>query len=188
MRSLLAEGAIGAPLLLRVVFGFSLDEPGNIRLRPDLGGGALLDIGCYALHAARLLLGEPLAAEALALVGPTGVDTLVLGSLLFPGGAAAQFSAGIALPRRVELELVGDAGSLFLTDPFQCREPRVLLRGADGERELPVEQASHFELQFAHLAALAAGRAPLASEKRDAVAQAAVLSRLAQAIEAHPGP
>src|SRR3990172_516951 len=87
LRGLLREGAIGAPWLVRAWFSFTTGS-GNIRLDPTLGGGGLLDVGCYAVNISRLVLGEPVSAAAEA-VYDDGVDVRLSGLLAFPEARAA---------------------------------------------------------------------------------------------------
>ena len=84
----LAESARGVRYL-QASFGFPLRDEANYRLRPELGGGALLDVGCYGLNVARWLLGEPVQVVSVLRPGPPGVDLTVSALLAFPGGATA---------------------------------------------------------------------------------------------------
>src|SRR5262249_59435150 len=77
-------------------FGFQIDAPRNYRLRPDLGGGALMDVGFYLADVARWLLGEPERVEAV--MRREGVDMSCSALLGFPGGAQASLYASFASP------------------------------------------------------------------------------------------
>lgn len=56
---LVAGGAIVELRLVRAAFSYALEDPENIRLRPELDGGALMDVGCHCVSCSRLLAGEP---------------------------------------------------------------------------------------------------------------------------------
>ena len=101
-RSSSREGAIGELRLVRSVFSYSLYDADNIRLRTDVEGGALMDVGCYNVSGSRLLGGEPERVFGEAWVGPTGTDWVFTGTLRFPGDVLATFDCGTALaePRR----------------------------------------------------------------------------------------
>ena len=87
-RALVAEGAIGELRLIRSSFSFPID-PGDWRLDPARGGGALWDVGCYGVSTARLFAGaEPESIRSLARFGPTGVDLSLTAELKFPGRGA----------------------------------------------------------------------------------------------------
>ena len=120
---LVAEGAIGELRLIRSVFSYGLFDESNIRLRTDVDGGSLMDVGCYCISGSRLLGGEPEAVFGRAYVGPTGTDWVFTGSLRFPGDVLALFDCATCLSDRDELEAIGSEGSLFLDDPVALPEP-----------------------------------------------------------------
>ena len=70
LKELVAEGAIGELRLIRSTFCYSLYDEDNIRLRPEVEGGALMDVGCYCVSGSRLLGGEPESVSAAGLVRP----------------------------------------------------------------------------------------------------------------------
>src|ERR1700722_18135149 len=82
-------GAIGQLKLIRTSFCYRTTRIAeNIRFRPDLAGGALMDVGCYCLSFSRLIAGaEPIDASATGHVHESGVDDMVAGLLRFPGAA-----------------------------------------------------------------------------------------------------
>jgi D-xylose 1-dehydrogenase (NADP+, D-xylono-1,5-lactone-forming) len=149
LKELVDGGAIGELRLIRSTFSYSLYDESNIRLRADVDGGALMDVGCYCVSGSRLLAGEPLDANAVWRIGPTGTDWLTAGSMRFQDDVLATFDCGTALPNRDELEAIGSEGSLFLDDPWHCNTPVIELR-RDGEVErieLPFEDSYRLELE-----------------------------------------
>ena len=116
---LVAAGVIGELRLIRAGFSFRLTNPANIRLQADLGGGALMDVGCYCVNLSRTVAGrEPVRAQAWASWGASGVDEQMAGLLEFSGGLPAQFDCALTLERREFYELAGTEGSLFVPDSF----------------------------------------------------------------------
>ena len=178
LRELAAE--LGELRLVRGAFSFPLDRAGDVRLAADLDGGALMDVGCYCVSAARLLLGEPEAATAHS-VG-AAVDMRMVGALRFPGGALAHFDCGFDLPFRDELEVVGADGALFLDDPWHSRAPAIEVRRQDGsvERE-EVEDADPYGCQLEDFARACAGEAEPEFGRADAVGQARAIAALYEA-------
>jgi predicted dehydrogenase len=87
---------LGEVRSVSATFQFPLrGRPEDIRLSPDLAGGSLMDVGCYAVSAARLFCGEPVAALASTTDSrETGVDTAVSGLLEFGTGATARVAGG----------------------------------------------------------------------------------------------
>jgi len=88
---LVAGGAIGDLRVVRSAFSYSLHDPTNIRLRTDVEGGALMDVGCYCISGSRLLAGEPETVYGQQYVGPTGTDWVFAGAMRFPGDVLALF-------------------------------------------------------------------------------------------------
>ena len=118
--ALVAGGAVGSPRLVRGAFTFTLDRPGDVRLRPEWGGGSLWDVGCYPVSYAILLAGgAPERVTGAAHVGATGIDETFAGTLQFPSGVLAVFDCGFRAPFRTELEVVGDEGVLVVEHPFK---------------------------------------------------------------------
>ncbi|RDJ23367.1 gfo/Idh/MocA family oxidoreductase [Bosea caraganae] len=116
LRELLAAGAIGKVQLIRSSFGITFSDPNNIRLRPDVGGGALLDAGSYAVSLALLAAGErPERVSATARWSETGVDLSTVATLEFPGGALAQISASFATAFHRHALIAGDGGTIETT-------------------------------------------------------------------------
>ncbi|MBV6522162.1 MAG: Inositol 2-dehydrogenase/D-chiro-inositol 3-dehydrogenase [Gemmatimonadaceae bacterium] len=100
------SGALGELRAIRSAFTFQLTRPGNIRLVPELGGGALMDVGCYCVNASRTIAGcEPLSVQAVATWGPTGVDMELTGMLVFPGGLVSHFDCSLTGDRREVVEV-----------------------------------------------------------------------------------
>jgi predicted dehydrogenase len=176
---LIDDGAVGEVRLVRSAFSYSLYDRENIRLRTDVEGGALMDIGCYCVSGTRLAVGaEPESVFGRAWYGDTGTDWVFTGSLRFPGDILAIFDCGTALPDRHELEVIGSDGSLFLDDPWHCLEPVIELR-RDGKVELiELERVSSYRLELENLSAAIRGEEELLLGREDALAQAYALEAL----------
>src|SRR4051812_19214325 len=134
LRELLDEGAVGDVRLVRSCFSYSLYDAENIRLRTDVEGGSLMDVGCYCVSGSRLVAGEPEEVHGQQFVGPSGTDWVFTGTMRFPDDVFALFDCGTALPERDELEVIGSEGSLFLDDPWHCNVPVIEVR-RDGKAE-----------------------------------------------------
>lgn len=105
-------------------FGFRVEDPSNYRLRPELGGGALMDVGVYGLSACRWILGEPEEVAAVAHLGPTGVDLTSGVSMRFAEGATGYVWASLAAPEQQALEVQLSDLTLRIEQPFTAwRDP-----------------------------------------------------------------
>jgi predicted dehydrogenase len=177
LTELVAGGAIGELRVVRAAFSFTIADPANIRLAADLDGGALMDVGCYCVSGARLLAGEPERVYA-AGTFEDGVDTVFAGMLQFPGGVVGEFDCGFRLPLRDELEAVGTEGSVFLDDPWHCRNPVIELRRADGVEEIALEPVDSYRLELENLADAIEGKAEPLLGRADALGQARTIDAL----------
>ena len=174
-RALVEEGAIGTLRAIRATFSFQLEDLTNIRMLPELDGGALMDVGCYCISGSRLLGGEPERVYGEQLLGPTGVDVDFFGTLRLPNEVVAQFDASFSLPKRQRLEAVGDGGTLVLEAPWRADwGGRVLLNG----EEVPVPKTDPYERELANFAAAIAGEAEPLLGRADALQQARVIEAL----------
>jgi predicted dehydrogenase len=121
VRRLIAAGVIGKPQLIRASFGIPFSDPANIRLMPDLAGGALMDAGSYAVSFVRIMAGErPRRVHALASYATTGVDRTLVGTLEFASGLMAQVGASFATAYHRHGQIAGDGGvidTMFLNHP-----------------------------------------------------------------------
>ena len=183
-RRLVDEGAIGALRYVRAALGVTAPA-GDIRRDRALGGGALLDLGCYCVSAVRLFGGEPERVWAEQVPDAGGVDLRLAATLRLPGDVLAQFDIGLELPRRDELELVGTAGRIVVRDPWICRGTTVELVRDGRAEHLDVDPEGAYALRHdesdvyrieldAVSDAIATGAEPPFG-RADAVAQARVL-------------
>jgi predicted dehydrogenase len=178
LTQLVAEGAIGELRLVRAAFSFSLYDPDNIRLRTDVEGGALMDVGCYCVSGSRLLAGEPQRAFGQAWYGDSGTDWVFTAALRFPGDVLAIFDCGTALPERDELEAIGSDGSLFLDDSWHCNNPVIEVRRADGTERIEIERADSYRLELENVSDAIRGEGELLLGRDDAIGQARTLEAL----------
>jgi D-xylose 1-dehydrogenase (NADP+, D-xylono-1,5-lactone-forming) len=177
-KELVDGGAIGELRLVRSAFSYSLYDEDNIRLRTDVEGGALMDVGCYTVSGSRLFAGEPEKVHGEAWLGPSGTDWVFAGTLRFPGDVLALFDCGTAMPERDELEAIGSEGSLFLDDPWHCNVPVIELR-RDGKVEpIELEPVDSYRLELENVSDAIRGEGELLLGRDDAVGQARVLEAL----------
>jgi xylose dehydrogenase (NAD/NADP) len=178
LAELVASGAIGELRLIRSAFSYSLYDADNIRLRTDVEGGALMDVGCYCVSGARLLGGEPDSVVGSAHVGPSGTDWVFTGMMHFPGDVVALFDCGTSLPDRSELEAIGTEGSLYLADPWHCQKPVIEVRTGGGVERIEVEAANPYQLELEDMNAAIHGERPPLLGRADAIGQARAIDAL----------
>jgi predicted dehydrogenase len=167
-------GSIGELRQLRSSFSFTLRDPANVRLSPELDGGALMDVGCYCISGSRLLAGEPELVFGRQHVGPSGVDLRFVAVLQFPGDVFAQFHCGFDLPDGSGLEAIGATGTVLVREPFRCIDPHLEL---SGER-VEVEDIDRYFLQLENFSAAIRREAEPLLGRDDALGQARVIEAL----------
>ena len=114
------KGELGKVKFVRGTFTAVFNRDPNYRFEPDMGGGALWDVGCYPLSYTRAVLGaEPLEVFAWQEQGSTGVDEVFAAQMRFPGDVYAQFDCSFILPFRANMEIVGTKGRLFIPAPYK---------------------------------------------------------------------
>jgi predicted dehydrogenase len=177
--ALVADGAIGELVALRAAFSFALEDSANVRLDPELEGGALMDIGCYCVSGMRLLAGEPRHVAAQQVTGETGVDLTFAAALRFANGAVGTFHCSMALPRAQGLEAFGTEGTLLVEAPWRVDwGGAVLLTKGDETERIPVPAADSYREELEDFAAAVAGEREALLGRADAVGQAAALEAL----------
>jgi predicted dehydrogenase len=118
---LIASGAIGSLRLVSGHFSYYRRDPADIRSRPEWGGGALMDIGCYPIFIARWMFGaEPTDVVAMIDRDPElGVDRLTSAMLRFAAGHAT-FTCGSQLVPYQRMHLFGERGRIEVEIPFNA--------------------------------------------------------------------
>ncbi len=175
---LVRGGAIGELRLIRSAFSYGLYDQENIRLRTDVEGGALMDVGCYNVSGSRLLGGEPERVWGEAWYGSSGTDWIFTGTLRFPGDVIAVFDCGTALVERDELEVIGSEGALFLDDPWHSLHPVIELRRDGDVERIELEHEDSYRLELENLTDAIRGEGELLLGREDAAGQARTLEAL----------
>jgi predicted dehydrogenase len=174
VRELIAAGEVGEVVAMQARLHFALPRDGepDIRLRPDLGGGSLLDLGCYPVDLfGGLTGGEPDDVAAVA-HREGGVDTRTAAVLRY-GDVVATLDCSFDAPMVGTATVIGTAGTLTLTDAFRADlaggTGTVLVDGDGGTRRIEVPGDSYAEQIRGFTAAVAdrsAGEADAALTRR----------------------
>lgn len=154
--SMLRGGRVGDLRSVRSAFTFRLQNPDNIRLDPDLGGGALMDVGCYCVNVSRTLAGsEPVEASATARWTDRGVDDELTGVLRFEGGLTAHFDCSLTMERCEYYEAAGTGGHLRVESAFLPGTSETVVEEHRGRSEVTrraVEGFDEYRLMVEHFA------------------------------------
>ncbi len=119
LQQVLATGDLGPVTQVRADLGFRVDQPATDRLlAPELGGGALLDMGIYPLTFAHLFLGRPSTVAAAGTLSDLGVDLNIALALAYDSGAVASLTASMTGPSPRTASIATDVGRFDLPDSF----------------------------------------------------------------------
>ena len=159
---LLREGAIGA--VRHVAAGFTFDGrlDGNYRLDPSRGGGALYDVGCYAVSAVLWAFGGAPVREVAARqrLGPSGVDLATEAVLSFDVGDA-EIRVGISEPPKQWLVVTGDGGEIELPGAAYTSwvddETELLVSDGTGTRRIAVPATDAYRVMVEEMSSVISG-------------------------------
>lgn len=150
------SGALGELCLIHSAFTFRLTRPENIRLNAKLGGGSLMDVGCYCVNISRTLAGaEPVEVQAFANWSQSGVDAQMAGVLRFASGLLAQFDSSLTMERREEYQLAGTDAYLTVPTSFLPGEADTIIeerRSREQPRQYVIPGIDEYQLMVEHFA------------------------------------
>jgi predicted dehydrogenase len=158
VRELINENAIGDVVEVRTHLSVDImnpPDPNNIRMKPELGGGALLDMGCYMISVARMVYAaEPIAVRSWTRIDHRfGVDVAAAGVLEFPGGRVALVSCSFEGFGNGFYSVIGRKGVIEVPRGIiqglgtRLSETLAITMDADGRRiEEPFAPADHYQL------------------------------------------
>ena len=187
-RDELRSGAIGQLRYMQVPFSYFNADPANIRNKADIGGGALYDIGCYAIVAGRWFFeADPeRVISAIERDPQFGTDRTTSGLLDFGAGRQLAFTVSTQSARYQRIQLIGTKGRLEIEIPFNappdkpCRysiEEEATLDGS-GLRTVTLPVADQYQLQAEAFSRAVRNDKPDASWLDDAVANMRIIDAL----------
>ena len=140
------------PLIIEASFGFSAEVPKEHRLvNPELGGGSIMDIGCYPMSMSRMVVGaqlgkpfvNPISIEAKGELSSGNIDLNAEAELEFVNGSKALISSAINKTMENSVLIFNEDKSLFISEPWQCgeqnnRQSKIIFK-KEGEEDLVIE-------------------------------------------------
>lgn len=187
LTELVRDGVVGNVVAVRAAFSHDLVTllgPDDTRFDPALDGGALMDLGCYCVNAIRLLAGsEPVRVAAEQRVGGKGVDVATVGTIRMRNGVLGSFDCSMVSPRSYELTVVGEHGSIVVSDPWHARRPGIEVRRADRSDRIDVPESDPYRLQLENVSDAIRGRAELLVGPDDMLGQVAAIEGLYRSAE-----
>jgi predicted dehydrogenase len=153
VKSLIASDSIGTLVHVHIHFSYAQLDPNNIRNQKRMGGGSLLDVGCYGISAARWLFEEePMKVSGLSEYDPKmKTDRLTSGILQFSKGSAT-FTCGSQMERFQVVHVFGSKGKIEIKHPFNCldQEATLILQQGSAIDRISFEPVNTYTLQGDH--------------------------------------
>jgi predicted dehydrogenase len=172
-RELVRIGEIGDVHTISTVYSYTNKDPKNIRNRLDAGGGAIQDIGCYAISSARFLMGcEPRRAIAFIRRDPEFGTDILSSAILDFGHARAIFSVGTQSFGQQRVHLVGSAGSLVVPLPFNApgdAPSQITVTTGIATRAISFPVVDQYRLMFEGFSAAVRTGGPVPTPPQDAI-------------------
>jgi predicted dehydrogenase len=135
-RELLAQGAIGSLVSVQAELGIAREfDPSDRLFAPELGGGALLDLGVYVVSLAQMVLGTPQTVHTVGGYEPNGVESAATLLLGWEDGRSATLTTSLHSPMPGSARIFGSEGWLELPPRFHHPTRLVLHREGDAPRE-----------------------------------------------------
>jgi predicted dehydrogenase len=179
--ALMRAGALGRVAKATAAFKGTIPRtPDELRWRAELGGGGLMDLGCYPLHALRTLVGEEPRIETASGRFEDGVDVEMAAELAFPSGAKGEIACAMIAPAfTASLAIEGERGRLeivnFMAPQIGCQFTTTI----DGQTVTrPTDGPTTYEAQLIHLAQLLRGETAQLTGGADAVASMAAIDAI----------
>lgn len=179
------QGKIGQLKKIQVSFAIHFDRPGDFRYDPDLGGGALLDIGCYCVHVIRKMAGQmPLAVRGFQHHRSSGCDWTTVATLHFANELIAIMDCSFDYHADQSLCIVGTGGHIDCQSPFSSdREINLSLITPSESQTINLPIVNRFARCVRDFHEKIFRKEFMPSPARDAIANMQVLDAISQAAQ-----
>lgn len=160
IKEMVTNGRFGEITVLKGMFSFAMGDPvTNVRMKPELGGGAMWDVGVYPMsYMQNLMGGTPERVFADQWLGESGVDEVFAGQMHYANGVIGQFSCGFRSSFQTSMEIVGTEGRLWVERPFaNPQDGKVYFTDADDKTKkvkMPKKELYLGEVEDMHAAIL----------------------------------
>lgn len=184
------SGELGKIKTIESAFTFRLRDQTDIRYQPEMGGGSLMDVGCYCINLSRWMAGrEPQVVQARAVWSDTGVDEQVTGLLDFGDGLLAHFDCGFNQSQRQRAIVAGTDCFMVLRNVFLpgVKETQIHIVKNDGSQIKSFEGVDQYRLITEDfMRAIESGKAP--TPPSDAAATLHVIQGLLKSAQQNGKP
>jgi predicted dehydrogenase len=161
VRDVLRSGVLGEIKFVHASFRFTLTNPASIKLKPELGGGALYDVGVYPVNFSGMVADEFTGGPGTSRPADisatcervSGVDVMTSALLQYSSGLIASLHCGFNAQKRIAAEIIGTKGMLEIADTFFDPAGALVLTGGEERREIPVAESDRYRAEVEDFAA-----------------------------------
>lgn len=175
-------GKVGELKTIHSFFSYFNDDPNNIRNQADIGGGGLLDIGCYCISLSRFLFGRnPKRVLGIVETDPLLKTDRMASGLLDFGEGTSSFTCSTQLSSYQRVQILGTEGRIEIEIPFNAppdKETRIWLHGNEGTEETTFSICDQYTLQGDVFAKAILENTPVPTPLTDAIENMAVIDAL----------
>jgi D-xylose 1-dehydrogenase (NADP+, D-xylono-1,5-lactone-forming) len=158
VKAIVDSGEIGDVRYIQSTFRFLLNRPNTIKMRPELGGGSLYDVGCYPVHFVGMITGQiPESCVSQSIVD-NGVDLMFSAVMKYADGTIATINCGFNAFNQMNSEIVGTKGRMEIPDTFTGSPGFVTVVGENGSRQVEIAESDRYALEVADFADAVLGR------------------------------
>lgn len=178
VQKVLKSGIIGEVKYINSTFRFFLDREGTIKMKPELGGGSIYDVGCYPLNFVGMVTGKEPKSVSAEYIYQDGVDIMFTGVLKYDDGVIATINSGFNSFSRMYSEIVGTKGAIEIPDTFLDNAGVITVVTNEGTKEIPVEKCERYALEVEEFAdAILNNRKPMLTAK-ESIRNMRIMDRL----------
>ena len=181
-REIVKAGELGEIRSVHTLYTYMLKDPSNIRNVASMGGGGILDIGCYAVSSARFLIGrEPIRVVSLVHRDPGFTTDVLASGILDFGVARSVFTVGTQTFSWQKVDVIGSGGELRIHLPFNAYPDapmRLTVTAGVGERNIFTSAADQYQQMFEGFSKAVRGEGDVPTPPQDAINNMKVLDAL----------
>lgn len=186
VRELLDSGIIGEVRHVNSTFRFLLNREGDVRLKPEMGGGSLFDVGCYAINFTGMVTGRSPVSMSGECITREGVDVGFSAVLKYDNDLIATVNSGFDTHLLQYSIIAGTKGIMHVPDTFSDTAGKITVVTAEGPQDVEVEASERYVLEVEDFAdAVLKNRKPLLSLE-ETVRNIGIIEELLKKVGAQP--
>jgi predicted dehydrogenase len=181
-KKMVQKGDIGVVKAIQTIFTYNNLDPDNVRNKANIGGGGLMDIGCYPISLSRFIFdAEPIRVNGMIEFDPMFKTDRLVSALLDFGAATSSFVVATQVERYQRVHIFGTKGRIEIEIPFNAppNVPTRLWHEEDGHmREMEFAVCDQYGIQGDEFSLAILQDTPVPTPLQDAVANMKVIDAL----------